>query len=103
MSRSYKKSPVVTDKDSAKEDKQKANRKYRRRTIEEDESGGKSKQYKKNYNQYDIHDYKSYETEEQAREGYRGLIAEGRTWMLKKYPTEEDYIKDNWEKYYHRK
>ena len=66
MSRSYKKSPFVTDKYNKRKGKHFANKRVRKLDLSEDALGGKSAQYKRVYPQYDICDYCWYWTKEEA-------------------------------------
>ena len=63
MSRSYRKNPICKDNGSSKSSKRCANRKTRRH---ENELPSKGCYYKKIYEQYDIHDWVSRWTWEEA-------------------------------------
>lgn len=119
MSRSYKHYPYSTDGSpkSTKESKRIAAGRIRNIDPESKEADvltGKSARYKKiNNDTYDIHDYKFFYTEEEAREYYRQRQAEeinefdylshARKKFFEKYPTEDIYIEKSWAKDFKRK
>lgn len=120
MSKSYKKHPVCKDgrRASAKQNRTRANRLIRRRFNQyinssafdsEDNSFTRERAvYQKETPSWDIWDYVRFETENDARNWYRKMKAESDRYiyyekMMKKYPTEDDYIKHWWEVYYYRK
>ena len=95
MSRSYKKSPVYTDRDSGKYWKKIGNKRVRRNKI----TLPKGKKYKKLYNSWEIHDYIS------RWDKYQALT---RYYKYKEiydddYKSEKDYLNKYWKKYYFRK
>lgn len=97
MSRSRKRNPIHTDGRSGKVGKKLANRKVRRALTE---YPPKSKNYKKEFESYDIHDWVLRWTKEEALEKYRN--AESDSWMRTKYPTEKSFL-NYWAKIYQRK
>ena len=98
MSRSYKKHPIYSDQWAGKKlGKKWANRKVRQDTCDE---VAKGKRYRKVYESWNIADYHSYQTEQEAREWYRLHKDEHR---LSKYKNEDDYIKKVWFPCYKRK
>ena len=117
MSRSYKKHPISKDnqRGGAKIGKRFAAHRIRNLSLEEAEViMGKSNRYKYvNQDTYDIHDYISHWTEEEAREYYRRMVdgtGHHRSWQtayrekfLEEYPTEDDYINKVWAKSNKRK
>lgn len=85
MSRSYKKNPVVKDHNSGRYGKTTANRKLRRCRLD---PAGKSKQYKKYFNSWNIHDYSS-------RWSLEEILAEWEnenSWVHKKCKTKEECV-----------
>ncbi len=96
MSRSYKKSPVYTDRSnrskSAKSWKKIANRQLRRIPIREGEYFSSRKAYRKKFESWTIRDYKFYIPLQEERE-----------WYEKTFPEEEfdEYL--HWAKLYKRK
>ena len=93
MSRSYKKHPWYTDGSphSTKESKKLANKKVRRT----DDVPLKGKGYKKIYETYDIHDFKTRYSKQEWIRDYKRI-------RYRKYESFEDYI-NYWEKTYRRK
>ena len=91
MSRSYKHSPVYTDGRAGgpKTSKQKANKKVRH--LDFDELPIKGSAYKKYFSSYEIHDFISYYTLDQALQNWE-----------KHYNTRKECI-NHWEKYNKRK
>ena len=105
MSRSYKHSPIYTDRpNGAKWWKRQANRKVR---YSSDILNGKG--YRKFYNSWNIHDYISYESKADAIVWYNKITAENcpynhyKEWILKDYPTVKDYLNKCWAHDYHHK
>ena len=87
MSRSRKHVPISKDNSrGSKNAKKRANRKVRHTKIEDLPLKGSS--YKKYYCQYNIHDWISFWSWEQALNWYRTTNNE---YMKKKYPTEKDF------------
>ena len=74
MSRSYKKHPIVKDHTSGKWGKQQGNKAVRR----DKEFSSSGKDYKKIYNSWDIHDYISYYTKEEAIKQWEAEESDGR-------------------------
>lgn len=114
MSRSYKKHPFLKDNQNCcHEDKKIVSRRLRRGIpVESEESeilANSPSAFKKiNKDTWDIHDYVSFETEEDARKYYRKEIEDNSfpAWtekFLKQYPTEDDFIQKYWAKYFKRK
>lgn len=105
MSRSYKKSPVYTDRpNGAKYWKRQANKKVRKYN----KLFNKGNSYKKFYCSYNIHDYVSHYTKKRAIEHYfndvwyssvRGCFIS----IFEDYESVDQYINKNWKKYYFRK
>lgn len=96
MSRSVKKHPVVTDgRGGQKWPKRQANKKVRR--YKKGLSDGKA--YKKLFCSWEIHDYISRWSWEEAKWEYEHSPS---PYLLEKYPTLKDFYK-YWSKYYKRK
>ena len=94
MSRSYKKHPIYTDQWAGKKlGKKWANRKCRKH--KDDIANGK--QYRKLYESWNIYDYQSYWTEQEARQWFR------ENGDKLKYKDEDEYIKKVWFPCYKRK
>lgn len=103
MSRSYKKSPVWTDrKHGAKWWKRQANRKvrYNKDTVQ-------GKNYRKMYCSWNIHDWISRESRADAIAWYHRTTHEERPyykdWVLEKWPTLDDYLNKCWAHDHYRK
>ena len=102
MSRSYKKNPIAKDNGNKKSMKQIANRTVRRR-IKDDEDMPARLQHKKMTESWDITDYKSRMTREEAIQWYENVMEhEASSWFKKRYPTLKAWLK-YWEKCYVRK
>lgn len=106
MSRSYKKNPVGKDSGDKKSMKQIANRRVRRR-LKNDEDMPARLQHKKMTESWDITDYKSRMTREEAVQWYNEQLEwqknkDSLTYFLRRYPTLEAWLK-YWEKCYRRK
>ena len=97
MSRSYKKSPFVTDKYNKRKGKHFANKRVRKLDLSEDALGGKSVQYKRVYPQYDICDYCWYWTKEEAIKNWQETER-----LQQLYPTLELFL-EYWAKCSKRK
>jgi len=99
MSRSYKKHPVL--KGGRWLSKRNANHKYRMYLKKLDDEGGLPLNLSKRItDSYDICDIRMRETREEAIHFWNEHKEE--TWLIKRYPTLESYLKD-WEKWYKRK
>ena len=105
MSRSYKHSPVYTDrKYGAKWWKRQANRKVR---YHKDVLNNKS--YRKVYNPWEIHDYIIYESKADAIAWYNKITSEGcphnyiKKCVLKEWPTLKSYLDNCWAHDFYRK
>ena len=99
MSRSYKKVPISKDNQNCcKKDKQRANRKIRRTNKL---SLYQNKEYSKITNTWDIHDYVSRWTKQEAIDYYN--LHKEEEWFKKRYRSLEDYLLKVWYKYYRRK
>lgn len=98
MSRSYKKNPIITDgrTPTVKRMKRIANKKVRHT---KNLPNGKS--YKKVFETYNIHDYISRWTWEEAKMAYFHFDPNGINWQ-KDYLTLKDFYK-YWQKYYFSK
>lgn len=95
MSRSYKKNPIYTDRThGAKYWKRLANKKVRK----ENDHFLKGKKYKRIYNSYDIHDYISRWTKEEALKDFKRYI-----YLQKYYKNEYEFLNKHWKKYQYRK
>ena len=105
MSRSYKHTPMYTDRThGAKWWKRQANRKVRHYKKELDNG----RMYKKIYESWEIHDWVSYCPEKNALAYYNKSIAEFGTRYFyydirEDYPTFEIYRDKYWKKYHYRK
>lgn len=105
MSRSYKKVPIV--KDYNRGEKKLANRRVKSLLKQDPDAIGQNGNYKKSYPQYAISDYAFIMTKEDALAWYEkftseSVDAETREYVLKLYPTLEDYL-IHWQKTYLRK
>ena len=112
MSRSYKKSPVYTDgsRGTTKDTKRKANQKVRRRNKRivkgylmrdpryRDEKTLDGKFYKRFFCSWDIHDYISYWTVDDAIQSHHRWKR-----IYEEYKDEQDFLNKHYKKYYHRK
>ena len=97
MSRSFKKTPISKDNEkSSARNKALANRAFRRRNKS---TLYQRKTYKKCYDSWEIHDYVSLYTKEQAIEDY---FRHQRRYIRIGYPTLESWL-NYWEKCYRRK
>ena len=95
MSRSYKKNPIYTDRPhGAKYWKRLANKKVRRKNYH----FLKGKEYKKLYPSWEIHDYISRWSKEQALKDFRRYI-----YLQKYYKNENEFLNKHWKKYQYRK
>lgn len=110
MSRSYKHSPICTDGSArtTKLKKRLANKKVRRNKL----LHLKGKSYKKLFNSYDIHDFASRETREDALNAWEQMhkfpAAIPNTYSFSYYcrryfNDKKQYLQKAWYKYYHRK
>lgn len=101
MSRSYKKSPWVNDhkRRTTKENKQIANRRFRRMAINDDRAPSRS--FHKRYNEsWDISDYCWRWTKEDAKQAYaNGSL---NNYIYNHYPTMQDWL-NYWAKCCERK
>jgi hypothetical protein len=105
VSRSYKHSPICTDREhGAKWWKRQANHKVRRH---KDVFNNKS--YRKVYNSWNIHDHISYESKADAIAWYNKVTSEGYPYnytkerVLKNWPTLKEYLDDCWAHDFYRK
>lgn len=98
MSRSYKKNPIVKSHDNirTKRDAAKAVRR-----ASGDVYPTKGSAYKRAINSWEINDYVSRFTREEAIEHY--YARQDDEWFKKRYPTLEIYLNKIWYKYYKRK
>lgn len=98
MSHSYKKNPIYTDgrTPTPKKMKHVANKK-----VKHNETSLKGKGYKKIFCSYDIHDYKSRWTWEEAKFSYFHQDPNGINWQ-EDYPTLKSFYR-YWRKYYFNK
>lgn len=102
MSRSYRKNPIVKDNGkSKKEMKSLANRKVRRKLNDPDFNIADGKAYKKEFESWDIADFISRWTKEDAIKEYESKSKKYR-WFKEEWPTLDDYL-NYWEKTMHRK
>lgn len=102
MSKSYRKNPIVKDNGkSKKEMKSLANRKVRRKLNDPDFNIADGKAYKKEFESWDIADFISRWTKEDAIKEYESKSKKYR-WFKEEWPTLEDYL-NYWEKTMHRK
>lgn len=97
MSRSIKHTPVCKDNGIGKDAKRYASKSVRR--LEDTPSNGSA--YKRVYNSYDIHDYVSRWTREEAVKAWAEEDADGR--FHKMYDTLEEFLEKCWAKAYQRK
>lgn len=106
MSRSYRKNPILKDGGkSSKGNKRIANKNIRRRLNRNITDDSFSKIYpKKMYESWDINDYVSRYTREQAIQRYQDRCLHGdcSEWFYEKYPTLEDWLRE-WEKDFRRR
>ena len=102
MSRSYRKNPIIKDNGkSKKEMKSLANRKVRRKLNDSDFNISNGNAYKKEFESWDIADFISRWTKEDAIKEYESKSKKYR-WFKEEWPTLEDYL-NYWEKTMHRK
>lgn len=101
MSRSYKKNPVAKETGDKKSRKQIANRTVRRR-IKYDEDMPARLQHKKMTESWDITDFKTRMTREEAIAWYNDDSVRKPEWFKKHCPTLKAWLK-YWEKWYVRK
>ena len=95
MSRSYKKNPIYTDRPhGAKYWKRLANKKVRKENIH----FLKGKKYKRIYNSWEIHDYISRWTKEEALKDFKRYM-----YLQKYYKNEDEFLNKHWKKYQYRK
>lgn len=95
MSRSYKKNPICTDRPhGAKYWKRLANKKVRKENIH----FLKGKKYKRIYNSWEIHDYISRWTKEEALKDFKRYM-----YLQKYYKNEDEFLNKHWKKYQYRK
>ena len=89
MSRSRRHTPISKDnqRGGAKKGKRFANKKVRHAKFED--LPRKGKQYKKLYCSYDIHDWISRWTWEEALQWYN--LKKEDSWIKKEYPTQKDF------------
>lgn len=90
MSRSVRRTPIRKDHDSGKWGKRQANKKVR----QEKDFAKNGKSYKKVYNTWDVHDFVSRYTQEDAiRDWYEEEQIKGSSpWRHKKYGTLEKWL-----------
>ena len=100
MSRSYKKTPIYKGSPEGNIGQKIANR-FLRRKLKKINELPQHKEYKKYYNSWEIHDWKSFWTLEDAKQQYKELSE--KEWFKKKYPTEEDFLNKIWYKSVRRK
>ena len=100
MSRSYKKNPVAKETGDKKSRKQIANRRVRRR-IKDNEDMPARLQHKKMTESWDITDYKTSMTREEAIIWYNESRNKSEKFK-KRFPTLEKWLK-YWDKCYRRK
>ena len=94
MSRSYKKNPILTDRpNGAKFWKRQSNRKIRHYSGELN-----NRYYHRLYNSYNIHDYKTRWSENDAKREWTSI-----KYYRNKYISLEDFINHFWKKYFYRK
>ena len=102
MSKSYRKNPIVKDNGkSKKEMKSLANRKVRRKLNDPAFNIADGKAYKKEFESWDIADFISRWTKEDAIKEYESKSKKYR-WFKEEWPTLDDYL-NYWEKTMHRK
>lgn len=107
MSRSYKKSPYVTDhhRKSSKINKRIANHSFRQRLNEFDEDMPARPQHRKYTESYNICDYKFRMSREEAVKWYEKRIKDDSLrgdYVRRRFPTLESWL-NYWEKCYRRK
>lgn len=102
MSRSYRKHPIKKDNGhSKKEMRTLANRTVRRRLNNPDYTIANGKAYRKEFESWNIADYITRWTKEEAIAEYEESCAEY-PWFKEEWPTLESFI-NFWEKCMHRK
>lgn len=100
MSRSRKKIPITKEGGpGVKQSKKIANRKIRRKNLDEDSPHRKSNLYKRFFQQYDIHDWISLYTEKDAIKDWydEELGVEHRKCLHNKYKSLREWL-SNWYK-----
>ena len=114
MSRSYKKHPICKHPrhGSNKEARVRANRRYRRvlnRSIEAEETAPRAKNdYQKFNDSWDIIDYISYESIDEAKARYASYCEKAKTLKWSWYEkmaalSEEEFLKEYWYPYFYRR
>lgn len=114
MSRSYKKHPICKHPrhGSNKEARVRANRRYRRalnRNIETEETAPRAKNdYQKFNDSWDIIDYISYESIDEAKARYASYCEKAKTFGWSWYEkmaalSEEEFLKKYWYPYFYRR
>ena len=112
MSRSWKKKPYSKDKGIGKDAKRICAHRVRNIPIESEDSDvliASPSAYKKvNEDTWEIHDYVSHYTKDDAVNHYYTVMNEPedspyRERFLKQYPTLEEYLNKVWAKYFKRK
>ena len=102
MSRSYKHSPISTDRPhGAKWWKRQANHKVRRY-----KDALNNKSYRKIYNPWNIHDYIIYESKADSIAWYHKVTSDTYPWRgywINNYPTLKDYLNKCWAHDFYRK
>ena len=99
MSRSYKKTPIVKDRNKGQ--KAVANRTVRRKLKDPDYGMADGKSYKKEYESWNISDYYFMMTEDEAKEEWKKSYEESE-WFREKYPTLKVFMRW-WRKWYKNK
>ena len=102
MSRSYKKSPICSDRpNGAKYWKRIGNKKARKSK----DNFPKGRKYRRVYNSWEIHDYISRWTKKEALEYYNhaGYFYNGKWYCAFDFKDEKEFLNKYWKKYYRRK
>ena len=96
MSRSYKKTPITKGCGYGRFGK-----KYANRILRRNNEIFKRSLYKRNFNSWDINDYVSRWTKEEAIEHYNKNKDE--PWFSERYSSLDDFLNKIWYRYYRRK
>jgi len=102
MSRSYKKTPVVKDKEGVS--KSMVSRIIRRKSKKVNSEIPNGSAYKKYFDSWEIHDQICHWSKEQAIAYYNGMLNSAEDSYIKTdYKDLEDFLKKEWEKHFKRK
>lgn len=89
MSRSFKKHPYATDG----RDGRKIQKRWANRAVRKGKNIPNGNAYKKTFCSWEIHDYISRWTWEEAKKYYEEKVKENDSYILKHYPTLKDFYR----------